>query len=168
VPAEFHIEALAAGHDRKSFSCGVLALDRYLQVQATQDIRRRIGNCFIACDGTGQIAAYYTFSAASLPLADLPPDEAKRVPRYPLLPAGLIGRLAVDMRFQRQGLGGALVIDAARRANGAAPAIFALVVDAKDEAAVSFYERLGFRRFLSRPLSLFLPIGTALKAIDLA
>lgn len=81
-----------------------------------------------------------------------------------MLPAGLIGRLAVDQRFRGRRLGSALVIDAARRAAGADPAIFALVVDAKDEAAVSFYQHLGFRRFASRPMTLFLTLATALKA----
>jgi GNAT superfamily N-acetyltransferase len=167
VPAEFRIESLGTGHDRKGFSCGVVALDRYLHELASQDIRRRISNCFVACNEAGVVAAYYTFAATSLPLSDLPPDDAKRLPRYPLLPAGLIGRLAVDERFRGRLLGSALVIDAARRAADAAPAIYALVVDAKDETAAAFYERLAFRRFLSRPLSLFLPVATALKAVQI-
>jgi ribosomal protein S18 acetylase RimI-like enzyme len=141
-------------------------LDRYLHELATQDIRRRISNCFVACDASGVIAAYYTFAASSLPLTGLPPEEVKRLPRYGVLPAGLIGRLAVDQRFRGRRLGSALVIDAVRRAAGADPAIFALVVDAKDMAAVAFYENLGFRRFVSRPMSLYLPIATALKAVQ--
>jgi len=164
VPVEFSIEPLGAGHDRKVFSCGVPALDRYLHELATQDIRRRISNCFVALNTGGAIAGYYTLAAASLPLTDLSPDEAGRLPRYPLLPAALIGRLAVDQRFRGQGLGGALIIDAARRAAAADPAIFALIVDAKDEQAVTFYRHLGFSPFSSRPLSLYLSLATALKA----
>jgi ribosomal protein S18 acetylase RimI-like enzyme len=105
-------------------------------------------------------------SAAIILYLYLPPEEAKRLPRYGVLPAGLIGRLAVDQRFRGQGLGDAFVIDAVRRAADADPAIFALVVDAKDEAAVAFYEHLEFRRFISRPMSLYIPIATALKAVD--
>jgi ribosomal protein S18 acetylase RimI-like enzyme len=101
-------------------------------------------------------------------LSDLPPQEAKRLPRYAALPAGLIGRLAVDQRFRGQRLGSALVMDAAQRAANADPAVFALVVDAKDEAAVAFYEHLGFRRFTGRPMTLYLPIATAVKAIQAA
>jgi len=168
VPEEFTVQALGTGHDRKGFSCGVPALDRYLAELATQDIRRRVSNCFVACDGAGTVAAYYTFAATSFPLSDLPPEETKRLPRYGVLPAGLIGRLAVDQRFRRRGLGGALIIDATRRAAAADPAIFALVVDAKDNEAVTFYQRLEFRRFASRPMSLYLPIATALKAIEAA
>ena len=166
MPDAFRIEPLGAAHSRADFSCGVDVLDRYLRELAMQDVRRRIANCFVACDEAGSIAAYYTFAAASIALTDLPPDETKRLPRYPVVPAGLIGRLAVDRRFHGQRLGGALIIDAARRAAGADPAIYALVVDAKDAAAVAFYEHLGFRRFASRPMSLHLAIATALKAMQ--
>lgn len=165
MPAEFRIESLGAGHHRKVFSCGVAALDRYLHELASQDMRRRISHCFVASDDTGVIAAYYTFAAASFPLSDLPPDDAKRLPRYALLPAGLIGRLAVDQRFRGRRLGGALIMDAARRAASADPAIYALIVDAKDESAVAFYQHLGFRPFTSRSMSLYLPVATALKAL---
>lgn len=143
MPGAFKVEPLATIHDRKSFSCGVPVLDRYLHELVTQDMRRRVSNCFVACDGAGTITAYYTFAATSLPLSDLPPEETKRLPRYGMLPAGLIRRLAVDQRFCGQRLGSALIIDAVRRAAGADPAIFALVVDAKDDAAVAFYEHLG-------------------------
>jgi GNAT superfamily N-acetyltransferase len=166
VPAAFRIEPLGPAHNRKGFACGVAALDRYLHELATQDIKRRISNCFVAGDEAGTIAAYYTFAATSFPLADLPPEDAKRLPRYGLLPAGLIGRLAVDERFRGQRLGGALVIDAARRAANADPAIYALVVDAKDEQAAAFYGHIGFRRFVSRPMSLYLPVATILNAVQ--
>ena len=162
----FRIKALTAAHDRKRFSSGSEPLDRYLRELATQDIKRRISNCFVAVDDADVIAGYYTFAATGLPLAELSLDEAKRLPRYPLLPAGLIGRLAVDQTYRGRGLGGALVMDAAARAARADTAIFALVVDAKDAAAVAFYEHLQFMRFASRPTSLFLPLATALAAMN--
>ncbi len=92
----FRTQPLDPAHDRKAFNCDVPALDRYLREQATQDIRRRISNVFAACDQVGVIAGYYTFAATSIPLTDLPPNDAKRLPRYGVVPAGLIGRLAVD------------------------------------------------------------------------
>ena len=165
MTAAFTIEPLSAAHHRKAFSCGVAPLDRYLHELAAQDVKRRISNCFVARDDAGTIAAYYTFAATSLPLTNLPTELTKRLPRYALLPAGLIGRLAVDQRFRGQGLGGALIMDATRRGSGADPAIFALVVDAKDGTAVGFYRHLGFLPFASRPMSLFLPIATALAAL---
>jgi GNAT superfamily N-acetyltransferase len=112
----FRSELLGPAHDRTSFRCGEEILDRYLQTQATQDIRRRVANCFVAVEAaSGQIAAYYTLSAASIPLVDLPPAETRRLPRYPTLPAVRIGRLAVDRRFQGRGLGSAILMNAAHR-----------------------------------------------------
>lgn len=160
------IEPLGPRHDRKAFACGVEPLDRYLRERAAQDAKRRVANCFVAVGEAAEIGGYYTFAAASLPLTELPPEQAKRLPRYPLLPAGLIGRLAVATAHKGQGLGGALVMDAALRAARAAPAIYAIVVDAKDENAARFYLHLGFRRFAGRPGSLFIPIATMLQAFD--
>jgi len=162
----FRIEALTSTHDRKSFSCGVDPLDQYLRERVSQDIKRRISNCFVALDDSGIIAGYYTFAATSLPLTELPAEMVKRLPRYPIVPAGLIGRLAVAQGFRGKRLGGALLMDAAMRAARSDPAIFALVVDAKDDSAVPFYERLGFQRFSSKRHSLFLPVAAALKAFD--
>lgn len=161
----YRIEALGSDHDRKRFSSGSEPLNRYLRELANQDIKRRVSNCFVAIDESGTIAGYYTFAATGLPVSELTLEEAKRLPRYPLLPAGLIGRLAVDQNHQGIGLGAALVMDAATRAASSDPAIFALIVDAKDETAVAFYEHLQFTRFKSRPMSLFLPLATALAAI---
>jgi ribosomal protein S18 acetylase RimI-like enzyme len=165
VSGSFVVEPLGDAHDRRSFSCGVEPLDRYFRERVTQDIRRRVTNCFVALDQSGSVAGYYTFAASSLPVTELLPDEIRRLPRYPLLPAGLIGRLAVALRCARQGLGAALIVDAVSRAMRAEPAIFALIVDAKDDAAQEFYEHHGFRPFLSRPTSLFLPISEAAKRL---
>jgi ribosomal protein S18 acetylase RimI-like enzyme len=162
----FRLAPLGAEHDRGSFHCGEEALDRYFQTQATQDIRRRVANCFVAVEGdTAQVAAYYTIAAASIPFIDLPPEEAKRLPRYPTLPAVRIGRLAVDQKFQGRGLGGALLIDAARRSLQAPPAVYTLLVDAKSDDAVAFYQKFGFRTLASQPRTLFLPLATAQKAL---
>jgi ribosomal protein S18 acetylase RimI-like enzyme len=155
----FKIEALGRSHDRAAFSSGVRELDRYIRELASQDIRRRISNCFVAIAPAGKIVGYYTFAATSIPLSELPPELVRRLPRYPVLPACLIGRLAVDETFRGRGLGGALIVDAVARAMHADPAIFALIVDAKDDAARTFYEHHGFRRFASRPMTLYLPIA---------
>lgn len=160
----FQIAPLGAEHNRESFCCGEEALDRYFKTQATQDIRRRIANCFVAVEtATGAAAAYYTLAAASIPLLDLPQEIAKRMPRYPTLPAVRIGRLAVDLKFQGRGLGGALLIDATRRCLQAAPAIYALLVDAKHDKAAAFYQHYLFRPFIGQPRTLFLPLTTAQK-----
>jgi len=164
VPA-FGFETLGAHHDRTAFDCGESALNRYFQRQVTQDIRRRITNCFVAIEvTTGRVAAYYTLSAASIPLVDLPADDTKRLPRYPTLPAVRIGRLAVDRSFQGRGLGEALLMNALHRTLHADVATFTLLVDAKNDQAVAFYQRYGFRPLQSQPRTLFLPLATAQKA----
>jgi len=125
-------------------------------------MRRRVSNCFVALpDGTAAVAGFYTLAAASIPVHDLPADETRRLPRYPVLPAVLIGRLAVDQGFKGQQLGAALLFDAILRALRAEPAVLTVIVDAKDEAAAAFYQHHGFRAFGNRPSRLFLPIETA-------
>jgi ribosomal protein S18 acetylase RimI-like enzyme len=164
--APFRFDILGEGHDRKEFRCGDEALDRYFQTQVTQDIRRRVANCFVIVETAGgAVAAYYTLSAASIPLIDLPPGEAKRLPRYPTLPAVRIGRLAVDRRFQRRGLGELMLMNAVHRTMQGAAAAFALLVDTKNDAAVVFYEKYGFRAVAGRPRTLFLPLATAQKSL---
>jgi GNAT superfamily N-acetyltransferase len=161
----FRFEALGDS-DRAAFCCGEDVLDRYFQTQATQDIRRRIANCFVVVEAaTGRVAAYYTLSAASIPLVDLPADETKRLPRYPILPAVRIGRLAVDRRFQRRGLGELMLMNAVHRTIQDAAAAFALLVDAKNDLAPGFYRRYGFRPIVGKPKTLFLPLATAQKTL---
>ncbi|MFL5088542.1 MAG: GNAT family N-acetyltransferase [Xanthobacteraceae bacterium] len=158
------VEPLSSTHERASFTSGVPALDRYIREQAGQDVRRRVGNCFVAVEQeTRAIVGYYTLAASSVPVTELPLTETKRLPRYPVLPATLIGRLAVDSSYRGRQLGIALVADAIRRSARAEPAVFTLLVDAKDDAAAAFYHKLGFVPLASRSLTLFLPIATALK-----
>src|SRR5215471_4549409 len=152
TPAPFRFEALSSVHNRVSFHCGDEALDRYFQTQVTQGVRRRITNCFVVLEvATGEVAAYYTLSAASIPLVDLPADEAKRLPRYPTVPAVRIGRLAVDQRFQRRGLGELMLMNAVHRTAQDAAAAFALLVDAKNDQVAAFYQRYGFRSLAAKP-----------------
>lgn len=141
----YRIELLGA-HDRSTFVSGSETLDRYLQQQAKQDMRRRVASCFVAVDAAGAIAGFYTIAASSLVLDLLPAEQAKRLPRYPTVPAVLLGRLAVAHAHQGKRLGGALVADALLRATRAEIMAYAMIVDAKDDAAVRFYEHLGFAR----------------------
>jgi ribosomal protein S18 acetylase RimI-like enzyme len=160
VSAPFRIEPLS-GHDRARFNCGQADLDRYFQLQVTQDVRRHVTNCFVAIEVAREIiAGYYTLAAASIAAPDLPDDMTKRLPRYPSLPAVRIGRLAVDRHFQGRGLGSAMLADAAQRALQAAPASCTLLVDAKDEHATAFYQHHGFRSLENQPRTLFLPLAT--------
>ena len=160
MTARFAIEKLAPSHDRASFSSGVDVLDRYLRQLAGQDTRKRLANCFVAVErNSGQLAGFYTLSASSILVSDLPDVIARRLPHYPSVPAALIGRLAVDQRFRGQRLGEALLLDAADRVLDSDPAVFALVVDAKDEAAASFYRRFEFQALSANQMSFFLPLA---------
>jgi ribosomal protein S18 acetylase RimI-like enzyme len=155
-------------HDRRSFSCGVPSLDRYFREQAGQDFRRHLAKCYVAVSHDQAVAGFYTLSATSLLISELPQGADKKLP-YPLVPAALIGRLAVSQAHQQQGLGTALVIHAIRCTLEAGMAAFALVVDAENPSAARFYEHLGFQRLQTRaeptgnPRSrLFLPISSRL------
>ena len=162
----FRVEPLSHAHDRGSFACGEEILDRYLQTQATQDIRRRVASCFVAIEvATNRLAAYYTIAAASIPTPDLPPETIKRLPRYPTLPAVRIGRLAVDLKFRGSGLGAAMLADATSRVLQAPLAVYALLVDAKNEEAVAFYRRYGFQPLATQPRTLFLAMASAEKLL---
>jgi GNAT superfamily N-acetyltransferase len=122
-------------------------------------VKRRLSQCFVVME-KGRIAGYYTLSATSIPLEGLPVDLAKRLPRYPSIPAIRMGRLAVDQAFRGQGLGGELLADALARAAGAEVGAYALMVDAKDDGAAAFYRHHGFIPFEDAPHTLFLPLGS--------
>ncbi len=164
MPARYAIESLGSHHDRAAFSCGVEALDRYLRQQAGQDARRRIAAVFVVVDTASdrEIAGFYTLSAASVRTAELPAPVTKRFPRYPQLPAVLLGRLAVDRRWSGQGVVALLLADALQRSYRHSEQIGAVfvVVDAKDEAARAFYHRFGFQAFVDEGRRLFLPMET--------
>jgi ribosomal protein S18 acetylase RimI-like enzyme len=160
--APFQLAPLDASHDRTTFNSGSKPLDRYLQEQVTQDVRRRVAACFVALADGQRIVGYYTLASASLLLADLPASTGKKLPRYPTVPAVRMGRLAVDQTLKGQGLGGALLADALDRAARSEIAAYALMVDAKDEAAAAFYRHHGFIALSDLPLTLFLPLATVL------
>ena len=164
--APFRIEPLGAMHDRAAFRSGVPALDRYLHDQASQDARRRVTTPFVMIDGSGSILGYYTLSAFGVQSGELPDTIARKLPRYPLLPATLLGRLAVRQSQQGQGLGHFLLVDALRRSLDSTynVASIGVVVEALDENASTFYKRHGFTELNDHPSRLFLPMATIEKA----
>jgi GNAT superfamily N-acetyltransferase len=163
------IEHLSNAHDKAGFKSAVGALDRYLTHQASQDIRRRVSGCFVAvATGTKTVVGYYSLATTSLPLPDIAEATAKRLPRYPLVPAVLMGRLAVAEGHRGKGLGAALLVDAIARTLRAELMAFAIVVDAKDDAAVAFYRHHGFVAFTSKPTALYLPLAEAARELGLA
>jgi GNAT superfamily N-acetyltransferase len=159
ILSNWRIEALGPQHERASFASGVEPLDRYLHTQAGQDARKNLAAPFVLAAPDGTIAGYYTLSSTAVLLNGLPEDLARKLPRYPLIPATLLGRLAVDMRHQGQGHGRFLLADALRRAARSEIASFAVIVDAKNEAAQRFYERESFMLLPGHARRLFLPMA---------
>lgn len=107
------IEPLSGAQDRSRFVSGSEALDRYFREQASQDVKRRVATCFVAVGRDDKdVAGYYTLAASSVALGAFSPEIAKKLPRYPVVPAVLLGRLAVARHHQGKGLGGILLADA--------------------------------------------------------
>ncbi len=155
------VEPLKAVHDGNGFRCGVESLDRYLEKRAGQDTRRRISRVFVAAtrEEPTKVVGYYSLSALSIELKQLPEKLARRLPKHPV-PAALLGRLAVCGSARGKGVGKMLLADAVKRTISASEqiAVYALVVDAVDESAESFYRKFGFSRLGDESRRLFLPL----------
>jgi predicted GNAT family N-acyltransferase len=162
--ADLRIVLLGEAHDRGSFTCGVESLDHYLKTQAGQDVRRKANAVFILSEFSEptHVLGYYTLCAMAISRGDVPEAARKHVPRYPLVSATLIGRLAVAKERQGQRLGAVLLADALRRAFDSAGTVDSsmVMVDALDEAAAGFYAAHGFVR-LPDSLRLVLPMRMA-------
>ncbi len=156
----YRIRPLDATVELAAFQCGQTALDDYVRRYAAQDVRRGVARAFVATpDGDScRLAGFFALSAGSVNCSDLPPNLARKLPRYPV-PVALLGRLAVDAAFQGQGLGSILLADACRKVAGASAvlAVVGMVVDAKDEPAAAFYRHFGFTPLPGRSERLFLP-----------
>lgn len=154
----YRIEPLG-GHDRSRFSSGNDELDRYFHTQAGQERRRRVTTVFVAVDETtDEVIGFYTLAATSVPVDHVPEDIVRKLPRYPLIPAVLIGRLAVRRDSQAKGLGGELLYDAMLRALKSEIGVYAAIVDPKNDQARTFYERHGFQS-LNQGGAMFLPLA---------
>jgi GNAT superfamily N-acetyltransferase len=154
------IEPLNRAHDRTQFDCGQSTLNDWLSVRAGQFERKDLSRTFVAVEAGDQVVrGYYALATHRVMFDQLPPDAAKGLPRLDV-PVVLLGRLAVDLTVQGQGLGSILLIDALRRTAQLAReiGIRAVKVDAIDDAARSFYLKFGFRPLLDDPRHLFLPM----------
>ena len=149
-------------HDRSKFSCGVPALDSYLQRQAAQDMEKHAAVVYVAVIEHPAIAGYYTLSQFSVDFVHLPESLAKRLPRYPIVPATLLGRLAIATSLRGQRLGETLLFDALHRSllQSQHIASAGVIVDAKDDSAAAFYRRYGFNQILDAVQRFFLPMKT--------
>jgi predicted GNAT family N-acyltransferase len=163
---EFRFEPLdKKRHDRAAFSCGTEALDHYLKQQATQDVEERVAAVIVLTPDGKTIAGYYTLSQYAVDLGGLPLAIAKKLPKYPELPATLLGRLARSIAFRGQGIGELLLMGALKRALNHSKSIasMAVVVDAKDAKGKAFYAGYGFIELPDHARRMFLPMATIAK-----
>jgi predicted GNAT family N-acyltransferase len=158
----FYFEPLGNQHDREGFSCGKESLDNYLRRQAKQDVRKRVAVAFVLTRDGNTIAGYYTLSQYSVELDAIPQETARKLPKYPVVPATLIGRLALSTTFRKQGRGEFLLMDALKRCLSGSEQVAsaAVIVDAKDEEALTFYKKYGFLQLPKIPRRRFLPMAT--------
>lgn len=148
-------------HIRSDFCCGKDSLDNYIRKQASQDLKRRVSTVFILIDAPqSKVLAYYTLSTYTIDITVLDPAFAKHLPRYQLLPATLLGYLAVDDRQKGKGFGELMLLDALKKALNASTQVASLVMiaEALDENSVNFYLKYGFRQFKQDPMKLYLPM----------
>jgi predicted GNAT family N-acyltransferase len=155
-------------HDRSSFTCGVDSLDDYIKNRASQELKKLVSTPYVLTDSPErQVLGYYCLSSYSIASTELEESTAKKLPKYPLLPAIMLGRLAVDSGYQGKGYGDLLVADALKRSLALSKqlASFAVVVDAIDQGVAKFYQRHGFIEFPDDPLKFYLPVVTIEKSI---
>jgi ribosomal protein S18 acetylase RimI-like enzyme len=163
VSVRFAIEALAKAHERADFTCGNDRIDTYFRETVSQDVKRKYATCFVAREiATHRVAGFYTLSSSNVPLTDVPETLAKKLPRYPTVPAVLIGWLGRHKDYAGQGLGEALLFDAIKTVATAPIGAHAIFADAIDDQAASFYAAFGFMPLSRRARTLYLPVATTL------
>lgn len=162
---KFRFEPLTSRHDRAAFSCGTAALDSYLQRQAIQDVKKHAAVAFVITPDGTTIAGYYTLSQYSVRLDEIPPEDARKLPKYPNVSTTLLGRLAVAVSFQGQKLGELMLMDALHRCLRGSKELASagVIVDAKNAAAANFYKKFGFMELPKVENRMFLAIGTVEK-----
>jgi predicted GNAT family N-acyltransferase len=160
---EIEIHPISRHFDTAHFNCGVPVLNEFLQKYARQNHDRNISKSFVAIekDAGDKVLGYYTTIASEIKVQDLPPKQSKHLPDYPV-PVARVGRLAVNNTHKGKKIGEGLLLNALNRVNRSSDdlGIYAVVVDAKDDAAVNFYHRYGFNPLSENPRTLFLPIKT--------
>ena len=155
-------------HDRSSFTSGIASLDEYIKTRASQELKKRVSTPFVLTDSPcHQVLSYYCLSSYSVETIELDDNIAKKLPRYPLLPAILLGRLAVDNEHRGKGYGDLLVSDALKRALSASIQVssVAVIVDAISQDAVSCYLKHGFTEFQTDPMKLYILLDEIEKSI---
>lgn len=151
----------AAIHSVDRFRCGNEALDRWLRAYAGQSQRRDAARTFITAFPEGHVLGYYTLVASEIDQEPATPEVRRGMSRHFPIPVALIARLAVHVDQQGRGLGRSLLLDALRRIIRASDelAVRAVIVEAADEPAATFYEHFGFQPSPLDPDLLMMPLA---------
>ncbi|MFH1135687.1 MAG: GNAT family N-acetyltransferase [Pseudomonadota bacterium] len=151
-------------HDLAGFNSGETSLDDWLKRRALKNEGAGGSRCFVVREGQA-VVAYYTLSAAGIGREAAPKAMQHNMPD--LLPVVLLGRLAVDHRYQNRGIGKALLRDAILRTLTVAKetGVFAILLHALSEQAKRFYLSRGFVASPLKPMTLFMTLGTARKIL---
>ena len=134
-------------HQCSEFNSGEPALDDWLRTRALDNLAAGASRSYVTCrSGTLEIAAYYALAMASISSSEVPGSMRRNMPN--MIPAVMLGRLAVDRACQGHGLGATMLKDAVLRAMRAAGEISArlVLVQALSPAAEAFYRHHGFTR----------------------
>ena len=143
--AEFVIEKLAKDHDLSRFDCGKEALTLWLKRFAWINVQNDAARVYVAHRRDRVVVGYYALTAGSVSRAEAPARVGHGLAAHPI-GVVVLGRLAVDQTQQGKGLGTTLLQDALLRPEQAAETVGvrALLVQALDTPARSFYLRFGF------------------------
>jgi predicted GNAT family N-acyltransferase len=154
---------LSPEHNRNDFFCGESALDSYIKERARLDQKRRMCQVHVLEEGSA-IIGFYTLSAYAIDGATLPPKVAKKYPSKLKIPCSILGRLAVDSRYQGQHYGYQLLAHALALTQYISEQIgcFCVIVDAKNEKVRSFYIQYGFMPVVDDERRLYLPVDSIL------
>jgi len=160
------IEKLHPHHVVEAFDCGQEALNRFLQKHALQNQHSGGAQTYVGL-ANETVIGYYALAVGSVKQEHAPERVKKGLAKHSI-PIMLLARLSVDLRWQKQGVGAALLKDAMLRTLQAADiaGIRALVVRAKDQAARKFYERFDFLPSPTDPLHLFMLLKDVRKILS--
>lgn len=162
--SNFEFHNLDKSFDRALFECGSPELNDFIKAKARQNQAANFNKTFVAIqsgDNAKRVLGFYSLSMGEVDLSSLPEAMQKKLPKHPV-PVARMGRLAVDNSTKGQGLGKLLLVDAMKRVKSASAevGVYALLVDAKDDSAKTFYKKYGFIELADEPMTLFLPLAS--------
>jgi predicted N-acetyltransferase YhbS len=147
---------IAKDHDVSQFDCGKEPMNDWLKKRALQN-EGKASRCFVVCEGA-RVVGYYALMTGSVSRDEVPGALRRNMPNP--IPVFVLGRLAVDQKYQGRHVGSDLLLDAMKRFLAASKEIGAraILVHAIDNDVVPFYLQYGFKSFPEGSLTMFLPI----------